>query len=143
MFGSRPISHVGLANADADASIQKYAEVFGIDPASARRYPPDGWFPFPPGHTWDTMAYVRTVILPQAGVGIEIVESVGSPTPWTHHIDKQQGTSIMHIAVGRGNIPRDEWLRIGQEKGGMWTNGGADSSFAYLDWSDTLGLVIE
>ena len=54
----------------------------------------------------------------------------------------QQLMLIMHIAVGRGNIPRDEWLRIGQEKGG-WTNGGADSFFAYLDWSDTLGLVIE
>ncbi len=49
----------------------------------------------------------------------------------------------MHIAVGRGNIPRDEWLRIGQEKGGTWTNDCSDSFFAYLDWRDTLGLVIE
>ena len=143
LFGSRPIGHVGLANTDADASREKYVEVFGMEAPEVRRYPPEGKFPFPPGHSWDTEAYVRTAMLSQAGIGIEMIESVGSPTPWTRHIDTQNGTSIMHIAVGRGNIPRDEWLRIGQEKGGKWTNGGADSFFAYLDWSDTLGLVIE
>ena len=51
----------------------------------------------------------------------------------------------MHIAVGRGKLGREEWLKVGQEKGGKWTNGGPPPSgtFAYLDWTDTLGIVIE
>ena len=144
LFGSRPIGHIGLANIDADASRAKYIEVFGMEDApEVRRFPPEGKFPFPPGHQWNPEAYVRTVMIPQAGIGLEMIQSVGSPSPWTHHIDMQKGTSLMHIAVGMGEIPRDEWLRIGQEKGGKWTNGGADSFFAYLDWTETLGLVIE
>ena len=144
LFGSLPIRHVGLANTDVEASRAKYIEVFGTEDApEVMQFPPEGRFPFPPGHSWNPEAYVRTVMLPQAGIGIEQIESVGSPSPWTHHIDMQKGTSLMHIAVGMGDIARDEWLRIGQEKGGKWTNGGEDGFFAYLDWSETLGLVIE
>jgi hypothetical protein len=143
LFGGQAIRHVGLANLDIEASMQKYIEVFGMKAMPVRRFPPEGWFPYPPGHKWSKTSYVLTNQLTQVGINIELIMSVASPTPWTHHIDKQQMTSIMHIAVGMGKIPRDEWLRIGQEKGGKWTNGGADSFFAYLDWSDTLGLVIE
>lgn len=143
LFGAQAIRHVGLANLDIEKSLQKYIEVFGMSLVPVRRFPPEGWFPYPPGHTWSQTSYVLTNQLNQQGINIEFIMSVASPTPWTHHIEKQKGTSIMHIAVGMGKIPRDEWLRVGQEKGGKWTNGGADSFFAYLDWSDTLGLVIE
>lgn len=143
LFGGQAIRHVGLANLDIEASIQKYTEVFGMPVVPARRFPPEGWFPYPPGHRWSKTSTVQTTQLTQMGINIELIMSVASPTPWTHHIEKQKGTSIMHIAVGMGKIPRPEWLRIGQEQGGKWTNGGADSFFAYLDWSDTLGLVIE
>lgn len=143
LFGGQAIRHVGLANLDIEKSLQKYVEVFGMSLVPVRRFPPEGWFPYPPGHQWSKTSYVLTNQLNQQGINIEFIMSVASPTPWTHHIQKQKGTSIMHIAVGMGKIPRDEWLRIGQQKGGKWTNGGADSFFAYLDWSDTLGLVIE
>jgi len=143
LFGGQAIRHVGLANLDIEASLQKYIDVFGMPAVPVRRFPPEGWFPYPPGHKWSKTSYVLTNQVNQMGINIELIMSVASPTPWTHHIEKQKGTSIMHIAVGMGKIPRDEWLRIGQQKGGKWTNGGADSFFAYLDWSDTLGLVIE
>ena len=143
LFGGQAIRHVGLANLDIEASIQKFIEVFGMPAVPVRRFPPEGWFPYPPGHHWSKPSTVQTTQLTQQGINIELIMSVASPTPWTAHIAKQKGTSIMHIAVGMGKIPRDEWLRIGQQKGGKWTNGGADSTFAYLDWADTLGLVIE
>jgi hypothetical protein len=93
---------------------------------------------------WTKQGWVQTIMVQSANnIGMELVQGMGGPNPWEAHIQKQKGTSLMHIAVGRGNIPRDEWLRIGQEKGGKWTNGGPDSPFAYLDWTSTLGLVIE
>ena len=52
-------------------------------------------------------------MLKHVDVNIELIQSMGKPTPWSSHIDHQKGTSIQHIAVGRGDIPRDEWLRIG------------------------------
>jgi hypothetical protein len=60
-------------------------------------------------------------------------------------VRKFGGPEVQHIAVGRGSLSRDEWLRIGQEKGGKWTNGGPppDGTFAYLDFASTLGLVFE
>ena len=143
LFGGRPISHVGLANTSAEASVRKYVEVFGMDPTPLRRFPPEGWFPYPPKSDWSRTTTVQTTQIKQAGINIELIQSIGAPTPWTHHIDKFKGTSIMHIAVGMGDIKRPDWLRIGQEKGGKWTNGGEDSFFAYLDWSEKLGLVIE
>jgi catechol 2,3-dioxygenase-like lactoylglutathione lyase family enzyme len=143
LFGRRPISHVGWANTDAAASVTKFVEVFGMPRVEPRRFPPTGWFPYPP-NMWSTMSTVQTCMLRQGTIGIEIIQSVGEPTPWTFHI-KKHGVSAMHIAVGRGTLSREDWLRIGQEKGGKWTNGGPppEGTFAYLDWDDTLGIVIE
>lgn len=145
LFGGRPISHVGFANTDAAASVKKLIEVFGMTPVAPRRFPPEGPFPYPPDMPWTKDGSVMTAMLQQGKppVGLEVIQGVGEPNPWSANIKKQKGISAMHIAVGRGNIARPDWLRIGQEKGGKWTNGGVDSPFAYLDWSDTLGLVIE
>jgi hypothetical protein len=145
LFGGRPISHVGFANTDAAASAKKVAEVFGMAPVAPRRFPPEGAFPYPPDMPWTKDGSVQTAMLQQGKppIGLEVIQGVGEPNPWSHEIKMQKGVSAMHIAVGRGNIPRDEWLRIGQQKGGKWTNGGVDSFFAYLDWAETLGLVIE
>ncbi len=145
LFGAQRVSHVGFANIDAVASLKKLAEVFGMPVVQPQRYPPTGPFQYPPKMPWTKDGSVLTAMLRQGTppIGLEVIQGVGEPNPWSHEIQMQKGVSLMHIAVGRGNIPRDEWLRIGQEKGGKWTNGGTDSPFAYLDWSETLGLVIE
>lgn len=152
LFGGRPISHFGLANTDAAASVKMFVDVLGVKTVEPRRFPPEGWFPYPP-KMWTETGTVQTCILPGANkIGIEIIQGVGEPNPWSYHIAHHGGVSIMHIAVGRGKLSREDWLRIGQEKGGKWTNGGPApkdggpppyGGFAYLDWSDTLGLVIE
>ena len=143
LFGGQPVSHVGFANIDASASIKKLVEVFGMPSAEARRFPPSGQFEYPPDMKWNRDGAVMTAMLRQGTIGVEVIQGIGEPNPWSHQIEKQKGVSLMHIAVGRGSIARPDWLRIGQEKGGKWTNGAPDGNFAYLDFTDTLGLIFE
>jgi catechol 2,3-dioxygenase-like lactoylglutathione lyase family enzyme len=145
LFGGRPLSHFGIAVSDIDAAINAFVDVLGVRPVKAQRFPnPPAPFAFPPG-MWNRDAYVMVTQLRQGKIGIELIQSIGGPTPWTEVVRKFGGPEIQHIAVGRGSISRDEWLRIGQEKGGKWTNGGPppDGTFAYLDFASTLGLVFE
>ena len=144
LFGGLPISHVGFANTDAAASAKMIADIFGMKPIEPRRFPPQGPFPYPPD-MWTKEGSVQTAMLFQNKIGLEVIQGVGEPNPWSHQIKKQQGVSLMHIAVGRGKMGREEWLKMGQQKGGKWTNGGPppEGSFAYLDWTETLGIVIE
>lgn len=144
LFGGLKISHVGFANTDAVASAKMIADIFGMKPVEPRRFPPKGPFPYPP-NMWTTDGAVQTAMLFQKGIGLEVIQGVGEPNPWSAQIKKQKGICLMHIAVGRGKYGREEWLKLGQEKGGKWTNGGPppEGSFAYLDWTDTLGIVIE
>ena len=37
----------------------------------------------------------------------------------------------------------DELIRDLQSKGGKWTNGKPGGNYAYLDFTDTLGLIFE
>lgn len=144
LFGGLAINHVGFANTDAAASVKKIVEVFGMAPVEPRRFPPEGPFPYPPG-LWTENGSVQTAMLRQGKIGVEVIQGVGDPNPWSAQIKKQKGICLMHIAVGRGKMGREEWLKLGQELGGKWTNGGPPptGSFAYLDWTDTLGIVIE
>ncbi len=144
LFGGLKLSHVGWANTDVVASAKMIADIFGMKPVEPRRFPPKGPFPYPPG-LWTEDGSVQTAMLFQNGVGLEVIQGVGEPNPWSAQIKKQQGSSLMHIAVGRGKFEREEWLKKGQAMGGKWTNGGPPptGSFAYLDWTDTLGIVIE
>jgi len=145
LFGGRPLSHFGIATPDVDATINAFVEILGVRPAKAARFPnPPKPFEFPPG-MWNRDAYVMVTQVRQGKIGIELIQSIGSPTPWSEVVRKFGGPEVQHIAVGRGSLSRDEWLRIGQEKGGKWTNGGPppDGTFAYLDFTSTLGLVFE
>jgi catechol 2,3-dioxygenase-like lactoylglutathione lyase family enzyme len=144
LFGGLKINHVGFANTDAEASVNKLVEVFGFKKVAPRRFPTDGPFPYPPD-MWTENGSVQTAMMFQGKVGVEVIQGVGEPNPWSAHIAKQKGISLMHIAVGRGKLGRAEWLKMGQDKGGTWTNGGPppEGSFAYLDWTETLGIVIE
>ena len=77
--------------------------------------------------------------------GIELIQSMARPTPWTDTLDRMRGMAVQHVAVRRGSLGRDEWIRTGRATGGRWTSAGPPShdGFAYLDFSDTLGLMFE
>jgi len=145
LLGGRRVSHIGLAVKDINETMNAYVEILGVKPVPVNKYPPSGSMPFPPGHKWDPNASVLTNMLRFGRIGIELIQSVGSPTPWTETWDKQHGLAIQHVAVGRGPLSREEWLRTGQEKGRKWTNGGPppEGTFAYMDFSESLGLIFE
>ena len=135
-----------LAVRDVEAAVAGFAEVLGLAPTEPILFPPQPMpFPFPPG-LWDPDSKVRVATLQLANIGLELIEPVGGPNPWTDTLDKQRGNAIQHLSVGRGEMDRASWLRIGQEKGAKWTNGGPDGElggFAYLDFTETLGLIFE
>lgn len=145
LLGGLPIIHIGWASADSEASVRKIADVFGVDyPAVWRPYERD--IPLPPAMPWSSQAWLRTVMpITANNLGMEMTQGGGAPNPWAAHVAKQKGTAFHHLAVNRGSLPREDWLRIGQEKGAAWTAGGPppEGSWFYLDWTDTLGFAIE
>jgi hypothetical protein len=154
LFGGRPLGHVGFAVKNIEDTHKGFVEILGIEAIPLGIVPrdvPDMTWPYPPGSKWNPNVKLRHVILRMGSVGIELIESLGSPTPWSDIIEKQKGTVLQHLALGRGKYEFEEWLRVGQEMGGKWTNGSIpgrgvvpnSGPFAYLDWTDSLGLVFE
>jgi hypothetical protein len=75
-------------------------------------------------------------------MGVEVIESVGRPTPWSEYVQRQKGTAAQHLAINVGNR-MDETIRDLTAKGGAWTNGKPGGNYAYLDFMDTLGIIFE
>jgi hypothetical protein len=134
-----PVSHVGIAATDTAAVSGTFAKLFGIAPPRVIDYKDAQ---YPPDSKWSPSAYLRLATWSQGGTGIEIIESVGSPTPWSEYVKQHKGTAAQHIAFNVGNR-MDEMIRDLVAKGGKWTNGKPGGNYAYLDFTGTLGLVIE
>ena len=146
LFGGRPVGHIGFAVRDIDDAIQAFVDILGLASTEPITFPPQGLFPFPPDLGWDASSHVRVTQMRLANTGLELVQPVGGPKPWTDTLEKQRGNALQHLALGRGELSREDWLRMGQEKGGKWTNGGPNGElggFAYLDFTETLGLIFE
>ena len=45
---------------------------------------------YPPDSKWDRSAYLRLTMTNQGGMGVEIIESVGGPTPWSGFVERQK-----------------------------------------------------
>jgi catechol 2,3-dioxygenase-like lactoylglutathione lyase family enzyme len=146
LLGGLPVNHIGLAVRNVEETMNAFVEILGVKAVPVNEFPnPPAPFQFPLGSKWDVNAHVRTNMLRYGRVALELIQSVGGPTPWTETLEKQKGLGIQHMAVGRGTLSREEWLRLGQSKGGKWTNGGPppQGTFAYLDFSETTGLIFE
>jgi hypothetical protein len=153
IFGGRPLGHVGIATTNIEDTHKAFIEILGVGNLPIGIVPrgvPGPW-PYPPNSKYDGSVKLRHVILRMGTVGIELIESLGGPTPWTDAIEKYKGTTFQHIAVGRGKHEYEAWVRMGLKMGALWTNGSIpgrgvvpnSGPFAYLDWTDSLGLVIE
>lgn len=138
-LGTLPVSHVGFAAKSTAAAVDRFATILGITPAAVRDYKDSQ---YPPNTTWNPAAYLRLAFWNQGGMGIEIIESVGGPTPWSEYVQRQKGTAVQHIALNVGNR-MDETIRDLVAKGGKWTNGKPGGNYAYVDFMDTLGLIFE
>lgn len=153
IFGGRPLGHVGVATTNIEDTHKAFIEILGVANLPIGIVPRDvpGPWPYPPNTKYDGNVKLRHVILRMGTVGIELIESLGGPTPWTEAIEKYKGTTFQHIAVGRGTHEYEAWVQMGMKMGARWTNGSIpgrgvvpnSGPFAYLDWTDSIGLVIE
>ncbi len=134
-----PVTHIGFAVKDFDAAAREFADVLGVTAPRAMDYKDSQ---YPPGAAWNPSAYLRLGTWRQKNIGIELIQSVGRPTPWSEFVEQQRGTAAQHIAISVGDR-MDEMIKDLQAKGGTWTNGRPGGNYAYLDFMKTLGLVLE
>ena len=143
VLANTPVYHVGIAAVNVDDVSRRLAEVLGIEAPEVRQGQP-GSIRYPPNSTWNPDAHVRSAnIMLQDNIRIEMLQPIGSPSPWADAVAKQRGTALHHIAwrVGDRLV---EMIQFLQSKGGKWTNGGVGGTYAYLDFTDgDLGVVIE
>ena len=133
------VSHVGFAVTDAATVAARFGGVMGTPEPQVIEYRDAQ---YPPDTQWDTNAYLRLAFWNQGGMGLELIESVGAPTPWSEFVARQKGSAAQHLAIDVGNR-MDEMIADLVAKGGKWTNGKPGGNYAYLDFMDTLGLIFE
>jgi catechol 2,3-dioxygenase-like lactoylglutathione lyase family enzyme len=132
-------THVGFAATNTANVVGGFAKALGIAPPKVMEYKDSQ---YPPESKWDRSAFLRLAFWDQGGTGMEVIESVGSPTPWSDFVTKQKGTAAQHLAINVGD-KMDETIRDLVAKGGKWTNGKPGGNYAYLDFMDKLGLIFE
>ena len=138
-LASLMVTHVGFGVTDAEQVSKGYADAFGFTAPSVGEYKDSQ---YPPDSNWNEAASLRLATWRQGDIGMELIESVGGPTPWSDYVEKQQGTAAQHIAINVGD-KMDEMIRDLQMKGGKWTNGKLGGNYAYLDFMHTLGIIFE
>jgi len=145
-LGSLQVTHLGFAITDADKVAKAFTDILGIPMPRIRDYkdsfPTDPRVQYPPESPWNKDTPLRLTSWRQGPVGIELIASVGGPTPWSDFVAKQHGSAAQHIAINVGD-KMDEMILTLQQKGGKWTNGKTGGIYAYLDFQDKLGLVFE
>jgi catechol 2,3-dioxygenase-like lactoylglutathione lyase family enzyme len=138
-LGALRVTHVGFAATDTASVVGNFTKLFGVPAPKVNEYKDSQ---YPPDSKWNRSAYLRLAQWNQGGIGMEFIESVGGPTPWSDYVARQKGTAAQHVAINVGNNI-DEMIRDLQAKGGKWTNGKPGGGYAYLDFMDTLGLIFE
>ena len=138
-LASLMVTHVGFAVTNVEQVMTGYADSFGIAAPNVIDYRDSQ---YPPDSEWNAAAHLRLASWRQGDIGMELIESVGGPTPWSDYVEKQQGSAAQHIAINVGD-KMDEVIHDLQMKGGTWTNGRPGGNYAYLDFMDTLGIIFE
>ena len=138
-LGALEATHVGFAVTDTATVAAQFTEALGAAAPNVVEYKDAQ---YPPDTTWDANAYLRLAFWNQGGMGLELIESVGQPTPWSEYVARQKGSAAQHLAINVGD-QMDEMIADLVAKGGKWTNGKPGGGYAYLDFMDTLGLIFE
>ena len=133
------VTHVGFAVTDAATVAAGFGGALGTPVPDVIEYRDAQ---YPPDSTWDRNAYLRLAFWSQGDMGLELIESVGAPTPWSEFVARQKGSAAQHLAIDVGDR-MDEMIADLVAKGGKWTNGKPGGGYAYLDFMDTLGLIFE
>ncbi len=139
-LGAIPLGQVSIAVRDYDAAAKALANVLDIEPRQGQRVP----IVLPPGHPWNPHTSVDVAMLQVQNTGIELVEPVAAPSPWSIWIDQKGRNALHHIGFNVDTIEQtSRSVQFLQRNGGTWTVGGLSNFYGYVDFSDALGLTIE
>lgn len=138
-LGAMPVTHLGFAVGNARKSAKAFGKIFGI-PVPGVRTVRAGQFPS--GSGWNSQARLRIASWQQGLIGMQLVESVDGPTPWSDYRASQKGDAAQYITFDTGDR-LVETLADLQAKGGKLVYGRPEDGYALLDFMDSLGLFIK
>lgn len=139
-FGTHPVVGVGVVVRSVEAATRGYADVLGIPVPAVRTLRPTD---YPRGTRYNRRASVKTARWThENGVAIQLDEPIAGPTPWSEALVRGRGSAVHRLIIDVGaDLPAT--VRRLQAKGGALVYGRPDGPAAYLDFTPTLGLVIE
>jgi hypothetical protein len=139
VLGSTPMSHIGWAVTNVDQFARNLSEILGVKMPTVRPFD----VAIPPGYKGDPAATLRVASVRVANAGIELVQSLGGQTNWTDFIGRHGNNSApQHLAFPVGD-KLEETTKLFQSKGAQWTQGKINGMSEYLDFTETLGIIVE
>lgn len=140
-LGSKSVCQIGIVVRDIERSVQKYAEVFGVEPPPIILTEPQE-----KAHSRfrgnPTPAQARLAFLPLGQVTLELIEPVGGPSTWREFLD-ERGEGVHHIAFEIKDMETVVRQLAGHDIGVIQSGDYTGGRYAYLDSSPALGTIIE
>ena len=133
-LGNYPVTSIGIVVQNAAQAAQAYADTLGITVPPVRRV----YLATPSRKT----QIKRTSWNHENNITIELIEPIDNASPWSEALQKQNGNAVHHLSFNVGD-QMAEMIQTLEAKGGTLTYGGAGKIRAYLDFTKTLGIVIE
>jgi 4-hydroxyphenylpyruvate dioxygenase-like putative hemolysin len=140
-FGEKTVTQIGLVVDDIQKYVQSFAEVFGMERPEIHLTDPcsEAQTRF---NESPTMAQARLAFFELENITIELIEPAGGPSTWKEFLDTR-GSGIHHIAFNVKSMEKS--MKILEENNGKLIQIGkfTGGSYAYMDMSEKLGLMIE
>src|SRR5262249_41431067 len=94
-LGRQRVTHVGFAVRNYDEAAKALSDILEVPtvPGSTTDVV------YPPGHRWNpnsTSLRLANMRIPE-NMGIELVEPIVGPNPWTEWLEKNHGNALQHI----------------------------------------------
>ncbi|HKX79937.1 MAG TPA: VOC family protein [Novosphingobium sp.] len=138
-LGAMPVTHIGIAVLDVKKAGKAYSKVFGIPEPKIERVRISK---YPPGSDGKDVHRFRIARWQQGAVGMELLEPTTLPDASKAFMTNHGGNAAYYITFDAGD--RFEQVRDDlQKKGGKRIYGSPDGGSSYLDFLDTLGLVVK
>lgn len=139
-FGAHPVVGIGFVVRSVAEAARAYAEVLGIATPAVRTTQPRD---YPRGTRYDRRVSVKTAHWThENGVAIQLDEPGPGRTLWSEALERGRGNTVHRLIIEAGSDLSATVRRL-QAKGGALVYGRSDGPVAYLDFTTTLGLVLE
>lgn len=132
-IGTAPMTHIGVAVKDVNASAKAWSHVLGIPASEVRTVTltlPD-----------KTTADVKVVSLTMPNTEIELNQPVTERGPVQEHLDRF-GPGVHYVGFTvKDNV--DEIRGVLEQRGGKWTGGAPGGEYAFVDFRERFGAAVK